>query len=359
MKEIIGNKRVTNAPLPNFLTVKNREIFDKKEIAETFNSYFVNIGPNLAESIPKSKMSFQNYIHYNGPCLSTINLTDLELKNPFASLKTNKSSRYDDASVDVVKRVSNEIFVILKYIFNISLSKGVFPDKLKIARVTPIFKKGNNTLVTNYRTISVLPCFSKLLERIMYNLLYKFLLENNILYQKQFGFQNGHSTKHAILQLVNQITEAFSQGKYTLGIFLDLSKAFDTVNHNILLEKLIAYGIQYGNLKWFRNYLSNRKQFIFYDDFKREVKIVKCGVPQGSILGPLLFLIFVNDVINSTKILDPVLFADDTKLFCSDNNIRALFDTANQELSQINDWFLANKLSLNVEKPNICYFIDV
>ena len=162
--------------------------------------------------------------------------------------------------------------------------------------------------------------------------------------------------KHAILQLVNQITEASSQGKYTLGIFLDLSKAFDTVNHNILLEKLKAYGIQSENLKWFRSHLSNRKQFTLSDDFKTEVKIVKCGVRQGSILGPLLFLIFVNDLSNSTKVLDPVLFADDTNLFCSDSNIRTLFETTNQELSQINDWFLANKLSLNVEKIKYMLF---
>ena len=300
-------------------------------------------------------MSFQNYIHCNGLCLSNISLTVLQLENAFASLKANKSSGYDDISADVVKSVSDEIFVILKHIFNISLAKGDFPGKLKIARVTPIFKKGNNTLVSNYRPISVLPCFSKLLECIVYNRLYKFLVENNILYQKQFGFQNAHSTEPAILQLVNQITEAFSQGKYTLGISLDFSKAFDTVNHNILLEKLKAYGIQSENLKWFRSYLSNRKQFILYDDFKTEMKIVKCGVPQGSILGPLLFLIFVNDLNNSTKVLDPVLFADDTNIFCSDNNIRTLFETANQELSQINDWFLANKLSLNV--GNKKYFI--
>ena len=157
MKEILGNKRLTNAPLPNFITVKNREIFDKKEILETFNSYFVNIGPNLAASI-HVKTSFQNYIHYDGACLSTINLTDLELENEFASLKTNKSLGYDGISADVVKRASSEIIIILKHIFNISLAKGVFPDKLKIARITPIFEKGNNTLVTNYRPISVLPC---------------------------------------------------------------------------------------------------------------------------------------------------------------------------------------------------------
>ena len=145
-----------------------------------------------------------------------------ELENEFVSLKTNKSSGYDDISADVVKRVSDEIFGFLKYYFNISLAKGVFPDKLKIVWVTLIFKKGKNTLVTNYRPISFLPCFSKLLERIMYNRLY-----NNILYQKQFGFQNAHSTEHAILQLVNQITDAFSQGKCILGIFIDLSEALD------------------------------------------------------------------------------------------------------------------------------------
>ena len=132
---------------------------------------------------------------------------------------------------------------------------------------------------------------------------------------------------------MNQITEAFSQGNYTLGTFLDLSKAFDTVNHNILLEKLKANGIQSENLKLFRSYLSNRKQFILYVDFKPEMKIVKCDVPQGSILGPLLFLIFVNDLSNWTKVLDPVLFTDDTNLFYSENNIRTLFETANQELS--------------------------
>ena len=232
-----------------------------------------------------------------------------ELENEFVSLKTNKSSGYDDISADVVKRVSDEIFGFLKYYFNISLAKGVFPDKLKIVWVTLIFKKGKNTLVTNYRPISFLPCFSKLLERIMYNRLY-----NNIFYQKQFGFQNAHSTEHAILQLVNQITDAFRQGIYTLGIFVDFSKSFDTVIHNILLEKLKAYGIQSENLKWFRSYLSQRQRFIPYSDSKIEMKIVKYGVPQGTILGPLLFLIFENNLNNSTKALDPVFFVDDTNL---------------------------------------------
>ena len=190
----------------------------------------------------------------------------------------------------------------------------------------------------------------------MYNRLYKFLVENNILYQKQFGFQNLHSTDHAILQLMNQLTDAFSQEKYNLGIFIDLSNAFDTVNHNILLEKLKAYGIQSENLKWCRSYLSNRKQFISYNDSETEMKIVICGLSQGSTLGPLLFLIFVSDLNNSTKVLDRVLFADDTKLYCSGSKIRALFETANQELSQINDWFFAINLFLNVQKTKYMFF---
>ena len=204
----------------------------------------------------------------------------------------------------------------------------------------------------------------------MYNRLYKFLVENKIFCQKQFRFQNAHSTEPAILQSVNQITEAFSQGKYTLGVFIDLSKAFDTVNHNtgyskqtlifpnILLEKLKAYGIQSENPEWFRRYFSNRKQFFSFDNFKTEIKIVKCVFSQGFILEPLLFLIFVNDLNNSTKVLDPGLFADDTNLFCSDNNIRTLFETAKKELNQVNDWFLANKLLIPECRKNKIYVIS-
>ena len=148
---------------------------------------------------------------------------------------------------------------------------------------------------------------------------------------------------------MNQVTDAFSQRKNTLGIFIDLSKEFHTVNHNSLLEKVKAYGIQSENLKGFRSYLSNRKQLTSFDDSKTEMKIVKRGVPQGSMLGSLFFLIFVNDLNNSTKVLDPVLFADNTNLYCSDSDIRTVFEIASQELGRISDWFLANKLSLNVE----------
>ena len=175
--------------------------------------------------------------------------------------------------------------------FNLSIQTGIFPDELKIASVTPIFKGGENWNLGNYRPISVFSCFSKILERIMYNRLYKYLTDNNILYKKQFGFQTGHSTEHAVIQLVDQINSNVEKDQYTLGVFIDLSKAFDTVDHKILIAKLENYGIKGINLLWFISYLEHCKQFIQYDISSTSYKSIICGVPQGSVLGPLLFLI--------------------------------------------------------------------
>ena len=164
----------------------------------------------------------------------------------------------------------------LLHIFNVSLQNGTFPDELKIARVTPLFKNGSDSDLGNYRPISVLPCFSKILEKIMYNRLYKHLSDNNVLYKKQFGFQEKHSTKHAIMQLVNLI---FGKNLYTLGIFIDLSKAFDTVDHKILITKLENYGVKGTNLQWFESYPKNHKQFIAYETFSTSYINILCGVP--------------------------------------------------------------------------------
>ena len=219
-------------------------------------------------------------------------------------------------SLNVTKKCLGELCKPLKYLFNLSIVKGIFPDDLKIAKVTPIYKTDNSSNISNYRPISVLPCFSKMLERIMYNRLQKYLKDQNILYNKQFGFRTGHSTEHAIAQLVDQIYEAFEKNEYTLGVFIDLSKAFDTVDHSILIRKLELYGITDRNYAWIKSYLSYRLQYIQIDENSRtEFCVVKCGVPQGSILGPLLFLLYVNDLKNASSILDPVMFADDTNLF--------------------------------------------
>ena len=235
-------------------------------------------------------------------------------------------------------------------IFDSSLSLGIFPDSMKIAKVIQVFKAGKKELVSNYRPISVLPCFSKIFEKIMYNRVYKYLTENNLLFQKQFGFREGHSTSYAIVNLVSNIYNSFNENKFTLGVFIDLSKAFDTVNHNILLNKLSLYGIKNNSLKWFSSYLSDRKQYVQTSVFKTTNLNVVCGVPQGSILGPLLFILYVNDLCIVSNILEPIMFADDTNLFFSHKNIKELFLNVSSELSKIIQWFNANKLSLNKDK---------
>ena len=355
IKEVIGSSKPSSHTLPARLIVNNVEVFEKKKIAEHFNKYFVSVGPNLAASIPRSKKKFESFLSGNYPILKETPLTESELKDAFLTLKPNKSPGFDDISSEVIKFVFDALVGPIKHIFNISIKTGVFPDKLKIARITPIYKSGERELVNNYRPISVLPCFSKVLERIMYNRLYSFLLKNNILYDKQFGFQKDHSTEHAILQLTNQILQSFDQDRFTIGVFIDLSKAFDTVDHKILLKKLSFYGVRDNNLKWFSSYLFNRKQFVSTNQNNTDMEIISCGVPQGSILGPLLFLIFVNDLSQATS-LDPIMFADDTNLFYSNKDIALLYEFVNKELVNINTWFQANKLSLNADKTKYILF---
>ena len=257
----------------------------------------------------------------------------------------------------MVKMSYKELVIPLFHICKNSMKLGIFPDEMKIAKIKPLFKAGERDIVSNYRPISILPVFSKLLERIMYNRVYAHVTSNSLLYMKQFGFQSQNSTEYAILQLAKEIYESFGKQEYTLGVFVDLSKAFDTVNHNILLMKLEYFGLKNEHINWFKSYLSNRQQFVSYDNNKQSSnKNINCGVPQGSILGPLLFLLYVNDSCNASNILKPIMFADDTNLFFSAKNIKHLFQTMKKELIIIQDWFNANKLSLNVTKTKYSFF---
>ena len=232
------------------------------------------------------------------------------------------------------------------------------PGNLKTAKVIPIFKSGDNTVLNNYRPISILPAISKVLEKLVCNRLVGFLQENDKLYKHQYGFRSKHSTTHPVLQLIKDIADANDKNTKdaTLAVFIDLSKAFDAINHDIMLHKLQFYGIRGIYNSWFANYLSNRKQFTEIGNSKSSHKYLTTGVPQGSILGPILFLIYINDIKNCTNKLSVLSYADDTTVYLSGPNTNEMIDIMNTELKKLYDWLCANRLSLNIKKTNCCIF---
>jgi len=252
-------------------------------------------------------------------------------------------------STALLKKVSLQIVTPLVHIFNQSLATGQIPEKFKIAKVIPIFKSGDALNPSNYRPISLLSTFSKILEKIVYTRLYSYLDENSLLSKQQFGFRPKHSTTHPMSLILNHVTHALNTKNHTLLIFCDLKKAFDTCNHSILLTKLEKLGITGTSLTWFKNYLCNRKQFVSLEKFESSLLSILTGVPQGSILGPLLFLIYINDLPLHTNLLS-FLFADDTALANSSDSYDELFTFANTEFQKLCTYFRRNKLSLHPDK---------
>ena len=279
-----------------------------------------------------------------------------EVREIIEGLKSSSSCGWDEIPPSVVKQTLESTLLPLTHVINLSLSTGVFPDEMKIAKVIPLFKSGDTTSFSNYRPVSVLPVFSKILERIMYNRLLAFINNNNLLYDYQFGFRNKRSPNLALIFLVDKISTALENGEYVLGLFLDFSKAFDTVDHEILFLKLEHYGIRGNALALFKNYLSNRSQYVVYNGLQSSKQRITCGVPQGSILGPLLFLIYINDLGDVSDVIFTLLFADDSNLFLSGTNPDELINKMNTELIKIVKWLEVNKLSLNLDKTHFMIF---
>jgi len=313
---------------------------------------------NIEKKIPKGDTTYTYY-------LNNINVNKssyLSIAHPYEifdiikSFDLNKSLGPNSIPVYLLKICNDYFSKILAKLLNLSFATGIFPDLCKFAKVIPIFKKDNPLLCNNYRPISLLPIFSKIFEKIIYSRMYNFIDKNNLLYEKQFGFRSNHSTSHALISLIESIKNCLDDKKIVGGVFIDLAKAFDTVNHEILCNKLSYYGFRGKFNDLLKSFLSDRKQYVSINGVDSEYLDINCGVPQGSTLGPLLFILYINDLNYSLKYSTASHFADDTCLLYASKNPKTLETNLNYDLKRLNQWLYANRLSLNIDKSKLLLF---
>ena len=343
--------------VPKKLLYKNVTHTGNESMSNCFNDFFVNIGNSVEAKIPRTNTHFSEYLkdrNHNSIFLKPVN--DEEIISSISKLVTSKACGPNSIPTHILKTNLESLVSPIKYIINLSFSEGCFPQLLKLADVCPIFKKKDKNKCENYRPISLLSNLSKIFERAMHTRTYEFFESHSIFSNLQFGFRKKHSTTHALLEIIEKIKEKLDKRTFSCGVFIDLEKAFDTVNHKILIQKLEFYGIRGVASQWFLSYLTNRQQRVKFNGIKSSFKNITCGVPQGSILGPLLFLIYINDMKNSTKNSILHHFADDTNLLCSDTDEKILRKKLNEDLRLIYNWLCANRLSLNVDKTEFVVF---
>ncbi len=356
INEIIHNKHAKHNE-EIFLDENGTIITDQKLVVNRFNKFYTTIADKLVANLGKPATKYQDYL--KNPNEHTIFLKETdhgEVATLIYKLDITKSGDIYGISPRLIKDAGPSMATNLSILFNKSIETGIFPQLLKISKVIPVYKADSKMLASNYRPISLLPIIGKLFEKVIFARITSFVKKYNLLYRRQYGFQNGKSTEHAIIDIQENILNSFEKGEIPCCIFLDFAKAFDTVNHSILLHKLNHYGIRGNALQLIESYLTDREQCVQINNVTSDFDVIKHGVPQGSILGPLFFLLYINDIANCSSTLTFYLFADDTTIFYSHKNIRELENTINRELIHVTNWLIANKLSLNVGKSNVLLF---
>ena len=331
------------------------KIFNNSDdIANELNCYFSNIANELALKLPKPQHPLASYAKQAHESLNkdfSFKVVDEnEVLTTINSLNEKKAAGLDGLSCKTMKKLVKVLSYPLTIIINRSIKENVVPKSMKAAKIKPLHKSGNRTDCCNYRPISILPIFSKILEKIANNQILNYIENQGLLNACQFGFRRGKGTSQALAVFIENAFTAFNDGKCIIGVFIDFSKAFDTIDHEILLEKLKLFNFNKSAINWIKSFLSSRTQQTQIESVLSQPKIISCGVPQGSILGPTLFLIYINDLCNVLTTLTPILYADDTSLFVESRDLNSLTSSINIDLKNLFNWCLHNKLTINLKK---------